>query len=358
LRSFRTLIENPTNEVVVIIVPKLEGEVRESYVWYPLALILREVYHEFKGRLPETLVFTCTDFRDWLESDGRLSRRIVVADWSCVRGVEGEKLRELIRKRLLESLSQDLGFVILLAEPDKVLGVESEVKVLSHPHIPKIVRIDSYTANEQALRVVVDTLCELFKLPRSEGFPLPPLNTLPKLFADADREYKDFVQQNLQSKSIAFVRRDVGEEESEDHIAMKVFAVNHLIKEFNTKPENIYCTYRLAEGVVADIYAVINNRKIAVECETLFGTGPAPLLKIFETVRKYSGLRDKVSEVWVIIRNWGALLHLGNLIWAEKVLSNMLKQEDIKVKFYTINILKERLEPLDSVAIKLLLLSS
>jgi len=176
-----------------------------------IALILREVYHEFKGRLPETLAFTCTDFRDWLESDGRFNRRIVVADWSCVRGVEGEKLRELLRKRLLESLSQDLGFVLLLTEPDKVLSVEGEVKVLFHPHTPKIVRVDSYTANEQALKAVADTLSELFKIPRSEGFPMPLLNTLPKLFADADREYKDFVQQNLQSKSIAFVKRDVGE---------------------------------------------------------------------------------------------------------------------------------------------------
>jgi len=345
--ELRAVFENPVGEVIAFIIPKLS---EKDDLWYPLALALREFYHEAKGRLPETLMFTsdhCSEFESWLKSDGRFSRRITIIDWGCIRNSETVKV---FRNRLLETLSQDLGFIIMLAPAGIIMKVESDLVNISAPHRLKVVRIDGYIADESKLRRLFTTFVDIFNISTSIDTATVSIVLLPRLFAEADRNYKDFIYSALRSRALAYVRRDVSEEESEDHVAMKAQVIDYLMKEFSVKPEAIHVTHKLAEDVVADIYIEsINGKKVAIECETLFGIGAAPILKIFESVRKYANLKYKVDEVWVVVRTWGSLLHLGNLIWGEAILKNEMKEKGIKVKFYTINISKMRLEPLDSI---------
>jgi len=348
VEELRAVLEHPVGKVIAFIVPKLSERDEDS--WYPLALALRELYREVKGRLPETLVFTsdyCGGFEAWLRGDGRFGKRITIIDWSCVKGSETLKM---LRGRLLETLSQDLGFVIVHTSADILTKIENDIVNLSAPHKLKVIRIDGYVAKELELRKLLSILAELFNISITIDIATHSITSLPRIFAEADRSYKNFIYNILRSRVLAYVRRDVSEEESEDHIAMKTFVVDYLVRELSVKPENIRVTYKLVEGVVPDIYVEnINGRRVAIECETLFGTGSAPTLKIFESVRKYANLRDKVDEVWVVVRPWNALLHLGGLVWCEAILRNEMKDKGIRLKLYTINLSKMRLEPLDDI---------
>jgi hypothetical protein len=348
VEELRAVLEHPIGEVIAFAIPKLSERDEDS--WYLLALALRELYREVKGRLPETLVFTsdhCGKFEAWLRDDGRFSKRITIIDWSCMKSSETMKM---IRGRLLETLSQDLGFIVVHAPANMLMKVESDIADLSAPHKLKVIRIDGYVAKELELRKLLSMLAELFNIFATMDAAIPSIASLSRIFVEADRNYKNFIYNALSSRVLAYVRRDVSEEESEDHIAMKTFIIDYLVREFGIKPEDIHVTYKLSEGVVSDVYVEnINGKKVAIECETLFGTGPAPILKIFESVRKYINSRDKVSEVWLVIRPWNSLLHLGDLIWSETILRNEMKGKGIRLKLYTINISKMGLEPLDNV---------
>ena len=240
--------------------------------------------------------------------------------------------------------------VVVHTSADMLTKIENDIVNLSAPHKLKVIRIDGYIAKEPELRKLLSILAELFNISTTIDIATHSITSLPRVFAEADRSYKNFIYNILRSRVLAYVRRDVSEEESEDHIAMKTFVVDYLVRELSVKPENIHVTYKLVEGVVPDIYVEnINGRRVAIECETLFGTGPAPTLKIFESVRKYANLRDKIDEVWVVIRPWNALLHLGDLVWCEAILRNEMKDKGIRLKLYTINLSKMRLEPLDDI---------
>jgi hypothetical protein len=82
-----------------------------------------------------------------------------------------------------------------------------------------------------------------------------------------------------------------------------------------------------ARGSIADIY--VRERGLAVECETLLGAAPAPHLKVLESVRKYRDCQE-VKEVWVVLRNWPAAIHLGDLIRLESMLRRELKRKEVK----------------------------
>jgi hypothetical protein len=153
----------------------------------------------------------------------------------------------------------------------------------------------------------------------------------------------------LSSNYIAYVKKDVSERESEDHIAMKVLAAKYVYEKFDVKPEKIISTCEVGDKVIADVY--VEEKALAVECETMLGAAPAPLLKIFESVRKYveRSKKNSINEIWVIVRNWPAILNLGDLLWAEGILREELKQRDIKLKVFVPDIYEKSLKTLDDV---------
>ncbi|MEM0240904.1 MAG: hypothetical protein QXP29_05530 [Candidatus Nezhaarchaeales archaeon] len=137
---------------------------------------------------------------------------------------------------------------------------------------------------------------------------------------------------------------------------MKILAIKDLHERFNVKLDDMICTYEVGDEIVADIY--VRSKALAIECETMLGTAPAPLLKIFESVRKYIERPLKpdapVNEIWIIVRNWPAVLHLGDLFWAENVLRKGLKQCGKKVKFLVPDIYRKSLVAIDDVRSDLL----
>jgi hypothetical protein len=135
------------------------------------------------------------------------------------------------------------------------------------------------------------------------------------------------------------------------HVVMKILAIKELNEKYDVKLEEITCTSEVGNGVIADVY--VEDRKLAIECETMLGVAPAPLLKIFDSVRKYiedkQRLSKPVEEIWVVVRNWPAILHLGDLFWAESILKKELKQYNKKVKFFAPEIHRKSLQPIEDI---------
>uniref|UniRef100_A0A7J2TH53 Uncharacterized protein n=1 Tax=Archaeoglobus fulgidus TaxID=2234 RepID=A0A7J2TH53_ARCFL len=353
IRSFRRASGEYAGEPIILILPE------EEHFWYLFWVACREFYREARGSYPEPAVLLDEGCENWLKFDGLLSGKIVILSG---RDVEKDNNRELFRRRLREAFSEGLGYLIVIAKDVKKTA--ESIRDLCSPYEPMMVAIRSIQ-RLGFLEILARALSEGFGIPyrdlcEAEGLKdkiivisekdpqiFPQLDVM---VSRADRIYRDSLNEILSSKYIAHVRRDVSERESEDHIAMKILAIKHIRERFGVKPEEIECTCEIVgagkEVIIPDVY--VKERALAVECETEFGTAPAPMLKIFESVRKYA--KASVKEIWVVIRNWSAILHLGDLLWAESVLREELKKGNIKVKFFVPDIHRLSLKPLSSVA--------
>jgi len=346
-------------EPILILLPE-----HKYHLWYLFWVICRELYREAKGSYPEPAILLDEGCDLWLKHQGALAGKIVVLRKELVED-ENEERKKWFRRRLQEAFSQGLGFLIILAK--EVNETVPLLEELCKPYAPLIIAIQRIPKYGQVLTTLAKTLSEGFGIPYSEIIRVNGLEArdkiavlvegglkeLPQLdvmVAMIDRTYREFQNELLLSNYIAYVRRDISERESEDHIAMKTLAIKYISEKFGLKPEGVTCTCEVGKEVIADLY--VQEKALAVECETEFGTTPAPLLKIFESVRKYMDrpLTNPVNEVWVIVRNWSAILHLGDLIWAEGILKEELKKKDVKVKFFTPDIHGKSLKLLSDIA--------
>ena len=325
-------------EPVAVILPE-----SRSHLWYLFWVVCRELYREARGSYPEPVVILPEPGKEqgcramlelWLRLYGSFSGKIVVVSEKCL-----SETSELLR-RLRETFSQGLGFLIVLASD--VLKAEEQLRKSSSPYVPKIISLREVPPEDRVVERLVKAVRCCFGLPLERL----PLQQLDAVVAAADRAYRDFVRELLQSEHAALVRRDVGERESEDHVAMKALVVK-VLKESGVKLEEAFCTYPVC-GSVADIY--VRERGLAIECETLLGAAPAPHLKVLESVRKYRECQE-VKEVWIVLRNWPAAIHLGDLIRLESMLRRELKGKE--VKFFIPDVYSKALRALDDVASEL-----
>jgi hypothetical protein len=356
LRSFQWASGEYAGEPILIILP--EGR---NHLWYPFWIACRELYREVKGAYPEPAVLLEKGYDLWLMHPGIFSGKIVVLHKQCV---ESGDSKEWFKRRLQEMFSQGLGFLIIISrEVDETVAF---VKELCKPYIPMIIDIHYIPEPGYVATTLAKVLSAGFGMPynevcKVEGLEIKDkmttivegkLHEFPQLdimVARVDRAYRDFLNELLSSNYIAYVKKDVSERESEDHIAMKVLAAKYVYEKFDVKPEKIICTCEVGDKVIADVY--VEEKALAVECETMLGAAPAPLLKIFESVRKYveRSKKNSVNEIWVIVRNWPAILNLGDLLWAEGILREELKQRDIKLKVFVPDIYEKSLKTIDDV---------
>ncbi|MCL7400339.1 MAG: hypothetical protein LZ163_02075 [Thaumarchaeota archaeon] len=362
LRRFRGTSGEYSGEPVLIILPEFE---KKEHLWYLFWVACREFYREARGSYPEPAVLLSKGYDLWLKHPGSFSGKIVILR---KQQMETNENKEWFKRRLQETFSQGLGYLIIMAGKDVGEAVDF-VKELCKPYMPMIIDIQLVPKFSHILTILAKVLSEGFGIPYNEVCRIDNLkdritiiieeNELQKfpqpdiMVARIDRAYRDFINELLLSNYIAYVKRDVSERESEYHVAMKILAIKYLCERFGIKPEKIACTYQVGDDVnrvIADIY--VEEKSLAIECETELGTAPAPILKIFESVRKYieRGTSKPVNEVWVIVRNWSAVLHLGDLLWAESILKEELEKHGMKVKFFTADIHEKSLRPLSDIA--------
>lgn len=322
-------------EPLIIILPK-----SKDHVWYLFWIACRELYREARGAYPEPIVLLERGYEQWLEYTGRLAGKIVILYESYIKDED----KGWLKRRLQEAFSQGLGSLIIITED--VDKTKAFIEELCKPYIAKIVDIRAIPELSEILSRLARVLSSTFGVPYNE---IRMIDELDGMVARIDRAYRDFLNDLLSSDYVAYVRRDVGERESEDHIAMKILAIKNLHEKLGIELEKIACTYEVGDKVIADVY--VEEKALAIECETMLGTSPASLLKIFESVRKYveRDLTKSVNEIWVVIRNWPATLHLGDLFWVENVLRKELKQFDKKIKFFVPDIRMRSLKAIDDI---------
>ncbi|MEM4447264.1 MAG: hypothetical protein QW461_08235 [Candidatus Jordarchaeales archaeon] len=262
---------------------------------------------------------------DWLRIHGGISGKVVVLD---EEKVGEEEIKKWFRRRLQEAFSQGLGLLILIA--NDVNKAKESVGNLCKPYAAKIIDLHVTSELGHVLNRLARMLSIGFGIPREEICKTEELKVEDKVMtiiegqpcelphmdimvARTDRAYQSFLDELLSSDYLAHARRDVGERESEDHVAMKILAIKDLHERFNVKLEDIICTCEVGDKIVADVY--VRGKALAIECEMMLGIAPSPLLKIFESVRKYIERPLKpdmpVNEIWIIVRNWPAILQFG-----------------------------------------------
>ncbi len=326
---------------IVARVPSELGTRAEKFLWFLLWVICREMYREARGEYPEALNFLDAQdvqLRLWLSVlGGRFSGHVVILR---ERQLRNEDLRKFVRRRLQEAYSQGLGFAVILAE--NVDECTRLIRELAHPFIPRVV-VGRFEDFEKVQMVTAEYFKAFF------GIPSLPGQSCDEYVAQVDREYRNFIESLLRKhKYLCINRSDIGRE-SEDHLALKVAAIMKLEELGAT---SISVTHELGLGIVPDIYAKLpDNRGIAVEVETLYGTGPQPMLKIAEKLSKYvSTLREEsVSEVWLVLRNWSVILHLRELVYTARVFGKRFKEYGRKLRILLPDLKRKELVDLHRV---------
>ena len=331
---------------IVARVPSELGTRAEKFLWFLLWVICREMYREARGEYPEALNFlgaSDAQLRLWLSVlGGRFSGHVVILR---ERQLRNEDLRKFVRRRLQEAYSQGLGFAVILAE--NVDECTRLIRELAHPFIPRVV-VGRFEDFEKVQMVTAEYFKAFF------GIPSLPGQSCDEYVAQVDREYRNFIESLLRKhKYLSINKSDIGRE-SEDHLALKVAAIMKLEELGAT---SISVTHELGLGIVPDIYAKLpDNRGIAVEVETLYGTGPQPMLKIAEKLSKYvSTLREEsvreesVSEVWLVLRNWSVILHLRELVYTARVFGKRFKEYGRKLRILLPDLKRKELVDLHRV---------
>ena len=125
-----------------------------------------------------------------------------------------------------------------------------------------------------------------------------------------------------------------GEEESWLHWALKHLTYMHLVNNEKIDENNIKSEVCVASEKVADVVADATASKIAIEIETMYGTGDPIGAKINPyTIRPYLEASFK-GELWLIIPNLHALLYANSLLRLRK----SYRERGLNLEIYVVDV--------------------
>lgn len=323
-------------EPIIIILPKPEkGELDYHYV---ILEICKELYREAKGGFPKPYIFINFDqFKEFISLGEKFYDKIILFDLK-----DDEKYWDMLEEfkcAFREMFSQGLGFMVFISKDPARLRhfIEEEAR----PYMPKIVDLSYVKVNEARAEIFRRAVEVLWG---TKIIFVEPNDVL----SQAERRYKDVLDELLGSKKYTYLIKR-GEKESEDHLALKILALKHLVEVEKIKLEDVKVEEKIEE-VVADIY--VKDQGLVVEVETLYGAGSSPLLNVKDSVLKYKNIGG-VKEVWVILRNFPTALHLGDLWSLRKFLRDEMKEKEKRVEIYLPILSELKLNPLGELIKKL-----
>ena len=315
-----------------------------------LKRVLREIYRVRSGGLPEPKhVSTSEDLRLLLPVDVGAGKRLFVLDLSRSRAQEpkAEDLLEVLdrlRDRLRELFSQAFGFFVIYGD---VLGVWERA-------LAEAVR--GYAS-------VVPSPVEVSMRPGRLPFYVLLANAMWGRISNPVLDYErlgfrgfdefvvwleDEYWRRLREVSFEVLYRtrpSAGERESELHYLTKAFVVRHLAERVDP---NCVDTEKGVGAAVFDVVVTCGNlQELAVEVETLYGTGTV-VHKLVETVKRAGGEtveRAGKRKMWIVVPNPQAVIYLPLLLRTRRELR---KEHD--VEFYTLDVTSRGLVRLADVA--------
>jgi len=345
--GLRSVINSIGGKPVCLILEKRPGDL---YVM-ALALICGEIYRMFRGGKPEPR-YISTGLKDEIERYLRGGDRIFIIDdsesqllppLSNITSAKElwEKVNlDLLLDRLRELPFQDFGFIIF-----HVSGWSEELeKRFKKEAFIDAIRISSPSWPLEVKREIA-RICWGFKDGEGTSFD--------EIFTSAKSRFESELNKVLSNWRIGlYIKVDEGA--SDEHEAAKRIVVECLARELGAMEEDevvellkkgVIDTECEFEGGRADVCLKTPNGVRFFEVETLYGRGRRVLEELFrKTILKYKGYSKEVNIVF--LTGIPALLFVNDLI---EMKEEALKEYDLNVKFYLLNIKERRLVLLDEV---------
>ncbi len=149
--------------------------------------------------------------------------------------------------------------------------------------------------------------------------------SLSDYFSGYEKKFYNKLEKLSSSEYAISVRESAEDEEggkeSNLHYFMKIFLVKCLREKFEIEGE--IETETEMEGIIPDIF--IPDKDLAIEVETLYGTGIAILRKLGRAIEKYVG---KGYKLWVVMPNLQLLLFLKDV---KEVITNEMELTPIMI---------------------------
>lgn len=346
--SFSSVITAVPDRPICIVAEKSQDD---EYI-HTLQLLCKELYRvKVGGHAIATVV---TQNRREIEEEMSAFRHIFVADDSQEKffdlltnkgkyefentTVAAEKLVE----RLRELFAQGFGYIIFYVDLDQKRRAVLEGAITKVRHtIPELKFVKLKDLSEDKKRSI-STIAWGFVEPKVSG------NKLDFFFGESEKEfYRRLRRGIIVPKYQPYIRESLEDDEegtgaeSPLHYTLKSLAVQYLCEERKIPLVNIQIEQPLPgdDTVVPDIY--IASMNLAIEIETLYGTGVNPIRKIVRTIQKYKGR----VPVWIVVPNLQLLLfqkQIGEMV-------TRLKESGLKFDVYGVNVKNDTLILLDEI---------
>lgn len=335
----------------------------DSYIHFLENVCLR-IYREHVGGMPKAKeIREIDELNKWLIEAGlEAADKIFTIHLDDYKAESLDKIldEKHLQERLEETYAQGEGFIIFTTSDDKMFDYIRSLLNRINDNAQRRLNIIEIEAKKLP-RKLISLASGMLDL-EEYGVPppnvairigeAPPLTTFDSIFNSIasmfnensafNRVLKDIMSEE---EGIFSLTTDCGEENDESllHCRIKAFIVRYLtylLQLPHTLEEikrTIQTEQQLRNGVIPDVR--VGNR--VYEVEMLFGVGEKLDEKIKKTVSKYDNTFE-VNEVNVVIDNFGALLHLRDLLGWRKLFSN----KRFKVEFYTLNLQDKKLLPL------------
>ncbi len=275
-------------------------DVATSYSMRPLDLRCRVEVLDYRG---ESL-----HYREVLELlRGRLSTLYSHGPGAIVLALtlDEEELKE-VRRSLTEGDFEVPTRVFIISPNEKLreLGEVGFMKILLGI---KNIKCDSINSCIRTYKEILD-------------HTVNTLSILVKRQVSKEGEQIDYWQYPLKVATYAAIAKDILREKLrgegmklEDVEKLSRLELLKLLTEKVGKTINTEKPLEISKDKVVIPDLRIKERKIAIEVESLVGTGE-PMKKIDETIEKYRGLKGEVNELWVVVKPLDALLHYRDLV--------------------------------------------
>ncbi|WP_168371302.1 hypothetical protein [Pyrodictium occultum] len=293
-----------------------------------LKRILREIYRIHGKGLPRPAHMEAIDF-DEIKLDIRADKHVWVLDLDKV-DVETRYLKD----RLKELYSQNLGFLVFYGSEEKLSKVKEILKIDSP--FPKY-----YEVNIKEDDIVFKLAQVMWGIVRKET---PVLFNLDATVVRLEDLYFDEIER-LASKITTIVSVEPSSEDEENiggesilHYALKAFVVEYL-KRIGVREENIRTEYEFVDGRL-DVYVRDSELgELAVEIETLYGTG-LPMLKLR---RRIESRLKKGLKLWIIIPNPQLMIYFKDILALRNIYR---KRYGDKIEFFGVDFGSRKIIPI------------
>lgn len=333
-------------------------------------ILIREVFRERVGGLPEGRIRSKSSERDSIKDDLRAEGMIDFIDVDITKYIIEDKIKDIetinMNKEKIGNLlkvlyTQDTGFIIFhVCEHDvdrfkiyienlmgnlrtPIITVSPIIKNGEHicdckGDTPKLINTDYIDMERKIARALYG-----FVLPKSKKWE--DANTFDDCFSECQKSYE--VALKRMTKHIKIGNKNVsrsliikfGDDEKILHRMLKTFVVKCFIEKTDNpeKMKNNIKTeveIQTVHGRIrADITIEQDGKTIAIEIETLYGRGIAKD-RFIEVVEKYVG-QNNIRDIWIVIKNIDAFLYYSDII---DIIKEVKEERNIDVKFLTLDI--------------------